>query len=283
MSARSQSEKRRASTSFFKMIICADDFGLREDIDEAILELCRLRKLSAVSCMVDLVRCDKAMMTRLSEYQSQVDIGLHLCLTDEGLPLSSSTVPRHPPFSVLLRRVLFRQSRPDEIFKQVSAQYELFVRKSGRNPDHIDGHLHAHQLPVVRQALLNFVLTLPPEQRPYIRNTCMSLNKLRRAGLPWIKAGLIGSFGRQMKTALQARQLSTNVEFAGIYDFTDWRRYPQLFPKFIACLPHPNGMLVVHPGVKESWRKSEFETLRAVALSDLSLNRFQRRIPRPAV
>jgi len=29
------------------MILCADDFGLREDIDEAVIELCSLNKLSA--------------------------------------------------------------------------------------------------------------------------------------------------------------------------------------------------------------------------------------------
>jgi hypothetical protein len=267
------------------MIICADDFGLREDIDEAILELCRLRKLSAVSCMVVLARCDNASMTRLLEHQSQVDIGLHLCLTDEGLPLSSPTAlqgSRHPAFSVLLRRALFRQLRPDEIFKQVSAQYELFVQKSGRKPDHIDGHLHAHQLPIVRRGLLDFVLTLRPEERPYIRNTQTSVNKLRRTGLPWIKAGLIGYLGRQMKKTLGAKQLLTNEALAGIYDFSDWRRYSQLFPKFTACLDHPNDILVTHPGRKESWRMSEFETVRAVSLSDSTFNRFQRGIPHAA-
>ena len=261
------------------MIICADDFGLREDIDEAILELCQLGKLSAVSCMVGLARCDKALMTRLLEHHLKVDIGLHLSLTDEGLPLSPPAALHesdYPTFSVFLRRALLGQLRADEVSKAVSAQYELFLRKSGRKPDHIDGHLHVHQLPAVRRGILNFVLTLPPEDRPYLRNTSMSVSKIHRAGLPWIKAGLIGSLGTRMKAALRAHQLSTNEEFAGIYDFADWRRYPEFFPKFTACLHNPNAILVVHPGRNEGWRQSEFDTLRKSSLSDSKLNRFQR-------
>lgn len=260
------------------MIICADDFGLREDIDEAILELCGLGKLSAVSCMVGLARCDSRLMSRLLEHQSRVDIGLHLCLTDEWLPLSSGTampVSRYPTFGTLLRRALLGRLRADEVFKHVADQYELFVRKSGRKPDHIDGHLHVHQLPAVSRGFVDFVLTLTPQDRPYVRNTCTTVGKIRRAGLPWIKAGLISRLGVRMKRALRASGLPTNQEFSGIYNFADWRRYPEMFPKFAACLHDSNDILVVHPGRTESWRKSEFETLREYSLSDFRLNRFQ--------
>jgi hypothetical protein len=261
------------------MIICADDFGLREDVDEAILELCKFGRLSAVSCMVGLARCDHGLMTRLLEHQPRVDVGLHLCLTDEGLPLSPSAAgvsSHHPPFGVLLRRALLGRLRANEVLKQISAQYELFIRKSGRKPDHIDGHLYVHQLPVVRRSLLDFVLSFLPEDRPYIRNTCLSVKEVRRAGLPWLKAGLVGSLGGRMKKALLARQLPTNDKFAGIYDFADWRRYPQFFPRFAAYLDGLNDILVVHPGRNESWRKSEFDTLHEVSLSGSRLNRFQR-------
>ena len=70
------------------MIICADDYGLREDIDRAILELCNRRRLTAVSCMVLFERCNAGALKRLLAHEGNVDIGLHLCLTDEGLPLS---------------------------------------------------------------------------------------------------------------------------------------------------------------------------------------------------
>lgn len=261
------------------MIICADDYGLREDIDEAILELCGARKLSAVSCMAALRRCDAAAMTRLLKHQSHVDVGLHLCLTDEGLPLSfsESTLSEQRSFSVLLRRALLGQVRPQDVYRLVSIQYELFVQKSGRTPSHIDGHLHAHQLSSVRRGLLDFVLSLAPANRPYIRNTQLAIGEVRRRGLPWRKAALIGWFGARMKRSLRTAGVQTNEGFAGIYEFADWRRYPEYLPKFAASLHDANGILVVHPGLKEEWRKQECAALRAASLGAI-VNRFQLQI-----
>jgi hypothetical protein len=257
------------------MIICADDYGLREDIDRAILELCSLEKLSAVSCMVTLARFDGELAMPLLEHQNRIDIGLHFCLTDEGLPLSS---PESESFTFgnLIWRSFSNQLNPAVVFRQVANQYELFLRKFGRPPDHIDGHLHVHQLPPVRSGLVEFILTLPPDSRPYIRNTAASLGGIRSAGLPWMKAGIIGALGGRMKRVLEEAKISTNSGFTGIYDFQDWPMYSSYFEKFAGCLSDPDGMLVVHPGMDEDWRRSEYETLRQRAFSGFSLNRFRK-------
>ena len=258
------------------MIVCADDYGLREDIDRAILELCSLNKLSAVSCMVLFKRCDAKVLSGLLAHQAKVDIGLHLCLTDEELPLALPPPEgKLPEFKSLFRRAVLGSINPQDIFRQISVQYELFVTKCGRRPDHIDGHLHAHQLPGVRMALADFVRSLPPEHRPYVRNTRMSVGTIRRQKLPWVKAFFIGVFGRRMQSALRAVNAPTNDGFAGIYDFKQWRRYPGYLPKFADCLREPNGILVVHPGLEEDWRRQEFESLRNLAALDGRLNRFQ--------
>jgi hypothetical protein len=259
-----------------KMIICADDYGLRDDIDRAILELCGLGKLSAVSCMVLFERCDAEMLNRLLARQAQGDTGLHLCLTDEGLPLSlPSTEPKLPDFKSLFRRAMLGRIKPQDISRLVSVQYDLFIAKCGRRPDYIDGHLHAHQLPGVRQGLVDFVRSLPHEHRPYVRNTRMPARQIRRRKLPWTKAAFIGAFGKWMQRALRATGVPTNDGFAGIYDFKQWRRYPGYLPKFADCLPEPNGILVVHPGFDEDWRRQEFESLRDFTLPAGRLNRFR--------
>jgi hypothetical protein len=262
------------------MIICADDYGLSDDIDEAIIELCGLGRLSAVSCMVALERCGTDALRRLLEHQTQVDIGLHLSLADETLPraagaASTKSGPHFPAYGDFLRRSLLGRIRPQEIFSQASAQYELFVTKCGRRPDFIDGHLHAHQLPGVREALIEFVRSLPADSRPYVRNTREPLRNIRRARLPWVKAALIGAFGERMSARLRAAGLRTNNGFAGIYDFREWRRYPEYFPRFVACLSTRNGILVVHPGSRDDWRKQEFTTLREFAFAAGALNRFR--------
>lgn len=256
------------------MIICADDYGMRADIDRAILQLCGAGRLSAVSCMVLFARCDGALMEKIRAHEAVVDLGLHFCLTEEYLPLSPPLEKTLlPQFNSLFRRALLGRIRCREITALLAAQYELFVQKAGRAPDYIDGHLHAHQLPGVAAALVDFVRQLPAGRRPYIRNTRLSTGDLRREKLPRLKAGLIGTFGARLEKKLRAAGVATNNGFSGIYDFKEWRRYPEFFPKFAACLPEQNGILVTHPGCDEDWRRSEFETLQKYAGE---LNRFVR-------
>ena len=264
------------------MILCADDYGMSEDIDRAILELCASGRLSAVSCMVALERCGTEALKPLLEHQAGVDIGLHLCLADEtlsGLAGALTVTEPLPSFAVYLRQTLSRRVQARQIARQVAAQYELFLKKCGRTPDFMDGHLHAHQLPGVREGLIEFASSLPAGDRPYLRNTRPPLRDLRHQRAPWLKAAFIGAFGKRMLVQLRAAGLPTNDGFAGIYDFRKWRSYPDYFPAFAACLPGRNGILVVHPGEVENWRRQELATLRAFPFAHGLPNRFQRAAP----
>jgi hypothetical protein len=262
------------------MILCADDYGLRDDIDSAILELCAARRLSAVSCMVGLDRCDPARLKTLLLHQQSVDIGLHLCFTDEGLPWSGAAARSRaqvlPSYGTLLKRALTGQIKPEEMLEWVAVQYELFLQKAGRGPDHIDGHLHAHQLPGIREAVMNFVLSLPERQRPYVRNTATSLRSFWRRRLPWRKAALIGAFGATLRRRLRRAGVRTNQGFAGVYDFAQWRRYSEYLPGWADCLAgHPDGIIVVHPGKTEEWRKHEYLALQGFPFPPGTPNRFK--------
>jgi hypothetical protein len=247
------------------MIVCADDFGLREDIDEAILELCAARKLSAVSCMVLFEGCSAPSLQRLSRFQEHIDIGLHLCLTQEPAALSprqSGAPLLFQSYADCLRATWRRKAARPELEAEIVSQYEMFEARCGRGPDYIDGHLHIHQAPGVRDALIAFTNSLPPKSRPYVRNTYLPIARLAQGRLPWAKALIIGSFGKRMAAALKAKRISTNDGFAGIYDFPRWKSFPGYLPRFVNCLTQPNGLLVVHPGKTEDWRRREFETLR---------------------
>lgn len=257
------------------MIICADDYGMGDDVDRAILELCVLKRLSAVSCMVALQRCRIEMLKPLLEHQAGVDIGLHFCIADKTLTALENKKSL-PAFGTIFRQSLLGQIPAEQIRSQVSEQYELFLKKCGRTPDYIDGHLHAHQLPGIREGLIEFVSSLPAKGRPYIRNTCEPVKNLWKHRLPWIKAAFIGSFGAKMLEKLRAADIPTNDGFAGIYDFQNYQRYPDYFPGFASCLQKSNGILVVHPGVNDNWRRSEFTFLRDSSSAFGMPNRFQR-------
>ncbi len=245
------------------MIVCADDYGLSDGVNDAILALAEHQKLSAVSCLVALERCSSEVVAPLKRLD--VDLGLHLCLTtDERLPLatgisSSGGVPA--PFRRLLATSLARRLPHHELINHIRSQYELFERKLGRAPDFIDGHLYVHQLPGLRDALVKFILSLEEHSRPYVRNTALSILELRQRGLPTAKAALIALFGKSMFRRLRKAGLPTNDGFAGIYDFREAARYREYLPGFVACLPNPTGLLVVHPGHDQDWRAKEFSAL----------------------
>ena len=94
--------------------------------------------------------------------------------------------------------------------------------------------------------------------------------------MPWLKSWLLGIFGAAIRKELLAARLLTNQGFAGIYDFRRWSRYPDYLTAFIGCLPAPNGMLVVHPGAEEDWRRQEFSALRRFAFPPGEPHRFRR-------
>ena len=79
-----------------------------------------------------------------------------------------------------------------------------------------------------------------------------------------------------MQRKLRAAGVSTNQGFAGIYDFQNWRNYGAYLPRFVACLPEPNGILVVHPGFDEDWRRAELEALFGFTFAEGMPNRFRR-------
>src|SRR5471032_1597985 len=111
------------------MIICADDYGMSDDVDRAILELCALKHLSAVSCMVALERCGNDALKPLLEHQAHVDIGLHFCIADETLPPLENARRNLPAFGAVLRQSLLGQIRAEQVRLQVSDQYDLFLKK----------------------------------------------------------------------------------------------------------------------------------------------------------
>ncbi len=62
------------------IILCADDYGQNASISQAIVELLKLKCLSAVSCMTTSPHWF-SQASWLLPYKDYVDIGLHFNLT----------------------------------------------------------------------------------------------------------------------------------------------------------------------------------------------------------
>jgi predicted glycoside hydrolase/deacetylase ChbG (UPF0249 family) len=223
------------------MILCADDFGMTADINLATAKLARSGKIDAVSCMVNLPFFTADELSGLGSVQ----IGLHFTLAE---------TPRE--FRNLVFRAYTRQLKRQEIYDELSAQYEKFEEVAGRRPDFIDGHLHIQQLPVIRDAVIEFIQNRCADNPPRVRNAAMPLRQCS------LKSFLIAAPGRILKRKLRQAGIPTNDGFGGIYDYRDFMRYPQHLEKFLRTVPE-TGIIMVHPGLNEPWRRAEYDALSA--------------------
>jgi chitin disaccharide deacetylase len=124
-----------------------------------------------------------AWMDRAAELRPFVeiaDIGFHFTLTDlEPVGAAPILAPhgRFPPLSYVLRLSLARRLPHDEIREQLARQLDAFEREFGSPPAHLDGHHHVHQLPGVREIVVEVLRHRYPTDPPYVR---ISHDEIRR-------------------------------------------------------------------------------------------------------
>jgi chitin disaccharide deacetylase len=221
--------------------ICADDYGVDQNVDRAIVDLAKQGRLTATSVLVDAA-IDPASIRALEHVN--IDIGLHLNFTevlgdlptDAVMPLNHLIVRSH---AGLLSRQWVRAS----IERQLSRFKALF----GRSPDYVDGHLHIHQLPIIRDELLQALGAQELPQGFWLRDT--------RAGdlsdSPWserFKSWVVGHLGMGTLVAKAATQkIGVNQGFFGVYDFTaEHRPFMQMMAGWLVKA-NSGALVMTHP------------------------------------
>ena len=139
------------------------------------------------------------------------------------------------------------------IAEQIDRQLDLFEKHVGQAPDFIDGHLHVHQFPVVRELLLRAVLRRYAHKLPWIRDTRAAPLSAKLPFMQRMKAQLIGALGAA-SLIRQAKQsgMQSNRGFAGAYDFD--RPHPAYESMLNAWLEQAAShmLFMVHPATQAS-------------------------------
>ena len=138
-----------------RIILCADDYGQNEPISQAIIALLKKNRLSATSCMTTSASWS-LHASWLSDFRDAADIGLHFNLTI-GKPLSQALLNSHG-FMSLPKLIIYSYSgilNRAAITEELHSQLDHFEKALGCLPDFVDGHQHIHQLPMIRDVLLN--------------------------------------------------------------------------------------------------------------------------------
>jgi len=233
------------------LIVTADDFGLHEAVNEAVLQAAARGILTAASLMVAAPATETAV--RLAATLPKLRVGLHLVLVD-GSPVLA---PRHiralvdssGRFSdaMVLNSVRFVASRKvrAQLAAEIRAQFEAFAR-TGLQLDHVNAHKHFHLHPLILEYVLRIgsefgvsAVRIPQEPLWYSR---LAGNAAGAAFLlPWLA---------MMRWRLRAAGMTVTITVFGVA--VSGRLDSQALIAILARLPAGATEIYLHPATPTS-------------------------------
>jgi predicted glycoside hydrolase/deacetylase ChbG (UPF0249 family) len=215
--------------------LCVDDYGQHIGIDDAVLKLLELRRISAVSCMSNAPDWLHKAAPKLKEHKGRADFGLHFNLTETFTPGKAISLP------VFILKSYLGLLHPKKIRNAFEIQLDQFEDAMGCAPDFVDGHQHIHQLPRISDLVLEVLKTRYPNKSLWVRNTVPACDAWRG------KARLLANLGgRHLESKLRSSKIATNTGFAGVYNFKD-QDYALKFIQWSGAMK-TGGLIMSHPG-----------------------------------
>ncbi len=140
-----------------RLIVNGDDFGLSEEVNQAIILAFRNGILTTSSLMVAGPGFDHAV--KLAKENRDLPVGIHLVTVFGRSVLPPRKIPAlvdaHGDFLTDPTRAglkyFFCRAARRQLKDELRAQFEKFL-STGLNLSHVDGHLHMHVHPVVFDA-----------------------------------------------------------------------------------------------------------------------------------
>ncbi len=265
------------ASNFRRIAIAVDDVGLHPGICESVLKLAHIGRVQAAGCMVggDRWPADAVQLRRLP--RTQIELGLHFDLTE--VPLRMKPVRQLP----LLWCAAYARAMPKAALSgEIDAQLDAFESAVGRPPDFVDGHQHVHQLPLIRDVLLERLARRYAGARPWLRATRRPFpasgvaprsptdrTPVREALKPWL-IELLGA--KALATDAAAAGFTQNRALIGSYDFSGGAgRYARLMENWLDAagdgdllMTHPSMMRGASDGLGQA-RRDEYEVLAGEA------------------
>ncbi len=203
------------------LIVNADDFGMCEAANDAVIALFRAGRLFSSTIMFPCPACEKA--ARFAAEHPEYAIGVHLTLTSEWdtyrwAPLTEGASLRDPDgFMWPHTEDVERNAAYDDIEAEIEAQYQKAL-SFGMHPSHIDNHMGTlYGNRTGRFGLLVLILRWAgKKQLPYrlYTHTCKTMTP---RGTPWPVYKMSG-----ILTSLLAKRY--RVTLPDYLLFPDWTR-----------------------------------------------------------
>ena len=201
------------------LIVCADDYAISPGVSLGIRELAEAGRISATGSMTAMPHWPEAAIA-IKPLVGRIAIGLHLTLTDQHPlgPLPTLAPDRKfPTIGALSRLAQLGRLPLSEIAAELTRQLDAFEAHLGRPPDFIDGHQHCHQLPWIRDLVLDAVGKRLRGHGAWVRD-CWDR--------PWALArrrsfegAMVAMLGRGLHRLASSATVAANRGFTGVYPF----------------------------------------------------------------
>lgn len=246
-----------------RLIINADDFGLTNGINRAIVEAHARGIVTSATLMANGAALDAA--TELVASHSNLSVGCHVVLVD-GKPILApekiATLVENKGSEKQLRQklgglaanALLGRLDPAHIEAEATAQIRLLQEK-GISVTHFDTHKHTHIFPPVLRPLLRAAKAcgIGALRNPFGPRLPLSLRALRQRPNLWkrflevrVLSNFASSFRRTVaQFGLRTPDGSFGVVSTGALD-------SELFAAIVNCIPDGTWEFVCHPGYNDS-------------------------------
>ena len=239
-----------------KLICTADDFGIGYETSRGIVHAHLFGPVTCTSLMT--VTGDHAKRSMpLLEAAPGLEIGLHLVMSGGDKPLVATKASgllghdgRFLPLPKLILRAYFGRLDRRGVLDEVLAQADMCEQLLCRKPAYVDGHHHSHQLPTIRDAVLQAINAgkLPRLTRATVEPTVIQ-KSVKVAG---VRRKVARHLGRTGGAFYRDHAIRTNDYFFGMLDDADLRR-PMPWADYLSLLPVDGSVeWVVHPGFDDA-------------------------------
>jgi hopanoid biosynthesis associated protein HpnK len=198
-----------------RVIINADDFGVSEEVNEAVIRAYKEGVLTSTSLMVTGAAFEQAV--KIAKENPGLAVGIHLVTVVGKSVLPPSEIPdlvdgegnfsNNPTVAGL--KYFFSPRARRQLRRELAAQFDKFA-STGLPLSHIDGHLHLHVHPVIFNAALELGakhgarrMRVPDEER----SLALAFDRTHSVRKT-IHTVLFGGLARYMKRKLSERSFT---------------------------------------------------------------------------
>jgi predicted glycoside hydrolase/deacetylase ChbG (UPF0249 family) len=202
--------------------IVADDYGIGPETSRSILDLALGGRVTGTVLIVNAPDAERAVRAWLAA-DPPADLGWHPNLTLDRPILDPADVPSLVradgtfwPLGAFLRRMCFGRIRMSNVRAEWRAQYQRFLKLTGRPPAIVNSHQHVSLFPPCDRAL--FDVLREHNARPYLRRVVEPGSALFRVPGARIKRTTLSLLGLRAARHAAARGFPGCDRLAGVTD-----------------------------------------------------------------